>query len=136
MVGCVIRNNRVFQQCVQSKPRWAAFFVRLVLFVQLVKTLEMYYYYYTPSKKQPILIHILGQGLRGNKANKASQKPIAIGGRIRIGFLMIENAVCTTIERYHFIASDLQIHNSGRSRSGIHGLHTGCRMHWSPEQTS
>ena len=38
---------------------------------------------------------------------------------------MIENAVCTTIERYHFIASDLQIHNSGRSRSGIHGLHTG-----------
>ena len=50
MVACVIRHNRVFQQCVQSKPRRAAIFVRLVLFVELVKTLEMYYSYYKATQ--------------------------------------------------------------------------------------
>ena len=37
-----------------------------------------------------------------------------------------DGSFAALIERYHFIDSDLQIHNSCRSRSGIHSLHTGC----------
>ena len=37
-----------------------------------------------------------------------------------------DRSFAALIERYHFIDSNLQIHNSGRSRSGIHSLQTGC----------
>ena len=37
-----------------------------------------------------------------------------------------DGSFAALIEIYDFIDSNLQIHNSGRSRSDIHSLHTGC----------